>query len=196
MTNSEDIDATAIDSAEEDAQWTQTKPADKAVPTPVPDEDIPVDEEVSVATVETLLAASEEDQEEVDDDSEDGQDEVEESDITYEDPLDKLFFVKLKKNVRRGGGKLRVHLPAPVLFRITRSAKEYIVDWSSEELSVSCDTELVPACTIEISEQDLLDIAAGGLNPQVAMLSDKVRIEGKIEMAIYAFNLFVRKSSR
>lgn len=44
-------------------------------------------------------------------------------------------------------------------------------------------------CNISISEQDLIKINQGHLNAQICMLSDRVKITGNTELAMYFFNL-------
>ncbi|MCX6114147.1 MAG: SCP2 sterol-binding domain-containing protein [Proteobacteria bacterium] len=44
-------------------------------------------------------------------------------------------------------------------------------------------------CIVSLNEQSLMAVRSGDLNPQVAMLSDKIRIKGKVGMAVYLFNL-------
>jgi putative sterol carrier protein len=55
-----------------------------------------------------------------------------------------------------------------------------------EESKVS---SLAPDCVISIHEQVLLRIANGELNPQVTMLSDRLKIDGQAALGVYFFNL-------
>ena len=131
-------------------------------------------------------------EEELDDDSE----EDEAAAAQYTTPLDKLFFITVKRNAGRRESKLRVHLPAPVVIRISQSSESFTIDWSKEEIQVAKGFCENPACTLELTEEHLLDIADGSLNPQVAMLSDKIQIVGDMEAAMYVFNLFAQRGRR
>jgi putative sterol carrier protein len=42
---------------------------------------------------------------------------------------------------------------------------------------------------ISLTEQNLMAVRSGDLNPQVAMLADKIKVKGKIGPAVYLFNL-------
>ena len=140
----------------------------------------------------------EEDEDEEDEEEEEPEEEEEEEEdeVEYKTPADKLFFKTLKRNAPRREAKLRKHLAAPIEFRLKDSLAAYVVDWSKEELVVSSEPAKDPVCSIELSEQHLLEIAAGQLNPQVAMLSEKIGIKGDKATAMYAFNLFVRRGRR
>lgn len=45
-------------------------------------------------------------------------------------------------------------------------------------------------CTVHVSDQDILEIATGKLNPQAAFLQHKLRIDGKFDCAIMLHELF------
>lgn len=130
------------------------------------------------------------------DDVEDGVEDDEEDSTQYTTALEKLFFVTVKRNAARRESKLRVHLPAPVVIRIAQSVDSFTIDWSKEEVHVAAGSCENPVCTIELTEEHLLDIAAGDLNPQVAMLSDKIQMVGNMEAAMYLFNLFAQRGRR
>jgi putative sterol carrier protein len=47
----------------------------------------------------------------------------------------------------------------------------------------------VPDCILTLDSRSLQEIASGNLNPQLAMLAGKIRVEGKSNLAVYLFNL-------
>ena len=49
-------------------------------------------------------------------------------------------------------------------------------------------------CKISLSHNSFTLIATGKLNPQLAMMSDKIAIEGDAERAVYFFNLLNERS--
>lgn len=112
----------------------------------------------------------------------------------FKSPVEKLFLHDIPRN-SRSSERLKLHLTAPIVFRITDSSDIYTLDWSGSEIKVSAGDIEKPGCVILIKERHLMDIAAGTLNPQVAMLSDKIEIEGQMELAVYVFNLIDRRSS-
>ncbi|MFM1847500.1 MAG: sterol transfer family, partial [Pseudomonadota bacterium] len=72
--------------------------------------------------------------------------------------------------------------------------KKYGFDWRQDDLVVvplQGDLKGVGAadCSIRLSEDSLLRVASGDLNPQVGMLSDKIKVQGKVSFAVYFFNL-------
>jgi hypothetical protein len=63
-----------------------------------------------------------------------------------------------------------------------------------EVVKTSTSTAAVD-CTIQLSEHTLLRIAAGELNAQVAMISDKVKVRGTSGLAVYFFNLIAPRQN-
>lgn len=80
---------------------------------------------------------------------------------------------------------------------MTDEKVSYVVDWRKDQLEVvevTKDSALQDRlaeveCTISLTEDTLMSISSGNLNPQVALLSDKIAVDGKMEVAMYAFNL-------
>jgi hypothetical protein len=63
------------------------------------------------------------------------------------------------------------------------------VDWRSEKIICSELYEGVPDTTVTVSEHVLMEISRGNLNPQIALVSNRVRVSGKVGFGIYFFNL-------
>lgn len=96
---------------------------------------------------------------------------------------------EVQRRAEKCSQRLRQHLAGTVLLRLKNSGEKYYFQWSTDEFKFSPQELAPPDCTIELSEKDLLKIGNGDLNAQVAMLSDKVQVDGKAELAIYFFNL-------
>jgi hypothetical protein len=97
---------------------------------------------------------------------------------------------------RAGGAspKLRELLTGTILISIESLKKHYRIDWSQPQLKVEIVTTPAAAdCTISLNEDNFLRVANGDLNPQIAMLARKIRVEGKKDLAMYFFNLFAPK---
>jgi len=90
---------------------------------------------------------------------------------------------------------LRSHLMGEIGVHLTDRGDHYIVDWISEKIQVKPQRPESPDCMIHLTEQNLLKIASGDLNPQIGMLSDKIKVEGKLSFAVYFFNLLVPKGA-
>lgn len=85
--------------------------------------------------------------------------------------------------------KLRSHLTGRVIVQTDNDHKRYLFDWSSEQVTVEETDAQEAECIINVTEDSLLKIAAGDLNPQIGMLCDKIKVKGQLGMAIYFFNL-------
>jgi putative sterol carrier protein len=85
--------------------------------------------------------------------------------------------------------KLRAHLVGKISVRIEGTSEEYLFELNKGRAQVQEISSPSADCTIRVSEANLMRLVAGELNPQIAMLSGKVKIEGKAELAIYFFNL-------
>jgi putative sterol carrier protein len=95
---------------------------------------------------------------------------------------------------------------------LTNSGERFLFDWREEapkvtsvarETVLSTDESQGVVVTAEkinadsfilLSEQHLMSIRAGDLNPQVGMLTDKIKVRGKVSPAVYIFNLIAPRS--
>lgn len=111
-----------------------------------------------------------------------------------------LFGNELIVRAQNSNPKLRENLTGTILVNVAPEAAQkggakYLFDWSATA-PLSGPTEVSNAdCVMSLSEEVLLGIHTGALNPQVAMLSDKIQVSGKLSLAIYFFNLIVPHSS-
>jgi putative sterol carrier protein len=94
----------------------------------------------------------------------------------------------------RADEKLRAHLVGKILVRIEGTSEEYLFELNKGRAQVQEISSPSADCAIRVSEANLMRLVAGELNPQIAMLSGKVKIEGKAELAIYFFNLIAPRS--
>lgn len=114
---------------------------------------------------------------------------------------------ELPDRAERAKLKLKPYVAGVLVFELTNSGERFLFDWREElpkvssiarEVSVSCDESLGLVVSkeklnvdaiISVSEQNLMSIRSGDLNPQVGMLNDKIKIRGKISPCVYIFNL-------
>jgi len=114
---------------------------------------------------------------------------------------------ELPDRAGRAALRLKPFLTGAVVFEFTNSGERFLFDWSGEqpsakplarEVSVTCDESkgfVISSSAanvdtvIAISEAHLMAVRSGSLNPQVGMLTDKIRIKGKVGPAVYIFNL-------
>lgn len=94
----------------------------------------------------------------------------------------------------RADDKLRSHLVGKIAISIEGPNEAYLFEWQSGRASVREESAPSAECAIKVSEANLMRVVAGELNPQVAMLSGKIQVEGNAEAAIYFFNLVAPRS--
>lgn len=127
---------------------------------------------------------------------------------------EELLLSEIPHRLGRAELKLRQNLAGRIALRImsgperrssdNRNADSrgtetrYLFDWSGDSPSIKkqeagqgkdASEQVSPDCTISIHEQVLLRIANGELNPQITMLSDRLKIDGQSSLGIYFFNL-------
>ena len=109
---------------------------------------------------------------------------------------DDILGREIVANAGRSSAKLRELLAGTILVQLTDSGKRFLIDWSQPELkSTSVGKEASADCTISLSEDHLKRIASGELNPQIAMLSEKVQVAGRKGAAMYLFNLIAPRNN-
>jgi len=107
---------------------------------------------------------------------------------------------ELPSRAQRAKARLKPHLTCTLGLEITSSGERFIFDWKGEEPSVVPTSQgvslsdasggaTVVDSIISLTEQNLMAIRSGDLNPQVAMLAEKIKVKGKIGPAVYLFNL-------
>ncbi len=107
----------------------------------------------------------------------------------FKSDLDRLFS-DVKKRAQAANPRLRTQLAGSILLELTEDQSRYYIDGTEAAPAiVPHSPEKVADCTIAISKRNLFKVADGELNPQIAMLSDKVKVSGKLGLAVYFFNL-------
>jgi hypothetical protein len=108
-----------------------------------------------------------------------------------------LMTEELSRRASYANPKLRAQLVGSILVHVKGVNQErYLFDWSTETLNVATVAPGTPAdCTITILEDNLMRIASGDLNPQIGMLSDKITLEGRPNLAVYFFNLIAPRGA-
>jgi hypothetical protein len=108
---------------------------------------------------------------------------------------------ELPNRASRAKLRLKPHLTCLLAVEITSSGEKFIFDWKGDEPKVTPATSGITVLAenpgdatvvdsiISLTEQNLMAVRSGDLNPQVAMLADKIKVKGKIGPAVYLFNL-------
>jgi hypothetical protein len=108
---------------------------------------------------------------------------------------------ELPSRASRAKLRLKPHLTCTLAVELSSSGERFIFDWKGEEPTVvpaagalTVNVENPGEATlvdsiISLTEQNLMAVRSGDLNPQVAMLADKIKVKGKIGPAVYLFNL-------
>ncbi len=153
---------------------------------------------------------SDEDDFEGDDDASDGDDE-------QSTPLRKkietgidVLTEELPFRAEKAAARLKPFLSARVVFELSNSDKRFLFDWTDngpvvstlaneaklllEEIGAVKDGEIQVDTIITLSERAVMSIRSGDLNPQVGMLTDKIRVVGKVSPAVYIFNVIAPRS--
>lgn len=113
---------------------------------------------------------------------------------------------ELPDRVSRAATRLKPYLSGSIVFHFTNSGERFLFDWRAETpstrqlergIEITCeeskgqlesDNAINVDAIISISEANLMAVRAGSLNPQVGMLTEKIRVKGKIAPAVYVFN--------
>lgn len=82
------------------------------------------------------------------------------------------------------------------------NAKEMIAQTKASANQNAATEESAPVssketidCYLTLSDRDVFRIYRGDLNPQIAMLSDKIEVGGKLSYAVYFFNLIAPRTN-
>jgi len=100
-----------------------------------------------------------------------------------------ILIDRLLERASRAHPTLREQLTGSILISIDQGRERYLIDWASDRIKASETKQDSADCTVRLQSSDLVLIAQGNLNPQIAMLSEKIQIEGNVNLAMYFFNL-------
>ncbi len=107
---------------------------------------------------------------------------------------EELMLEEVQVRLSSAGAKLLEQLNEPLLIKLLGTDRSFLVNPKTLEKGVEVLKDggapsTAPECTISISEHNLLKVAAGELNPQLVLLTDKTQVLGKAGLAVYFFNL-------
>lgn len=100
-----------------------------------------------------------------------------------------LMTEELRLRAEHSSERLKACLTGTILIRVRDRGENFIFDWTGNSPRAEASKESTADCSIELNENTLLKIASGDLNPQIAMLSEKITVQGKLSLAVYFFNL-------
>jgi hypothetical protein len=119
---------------------------------------------------------------------------------------------ELPDRAHRAGLRLKPYLTARILIELSNSGERYLFDWREDAPKVTAVPREVSVTTEEVvagepstdklavdahillSEQHLMAVRSGDLNPQVGMLTEKIKVKGKVSPAVYIFNLIAPRA--
>lgn len=119
---------------------------------------------------------------------------------------------ELPDRAQRAGLRLKPYLTARILIELSNSGERYLFDWHEDAPKVTAVPREVSVTTEEglageqsadkftvdahilLSEQHLMAVRSGDLNPQVGMLTEKIKVRGKVSPAVYVFNLIAPRA--
>jgi SCP-2 sterol transfer family len=112
-----------------------------------------------------------------------------------------LFIEEVGARSDRVEPTLKAQLLGTIVVEVSGNKGRYLIDGRGDTLKVSefqetpqlrkseQDPPTTIDCVVRLSEPHLFQVRSGELNPQLAMLSEKIRVEGRIGLAVYLFNL-------
>jgi hypothetical protein len=114
---------------------------------------------------------------------------------------------ELPERAGRAAARLKPFLTGTFVFDFTNTGERFLFDWrgdspSTKPLSrdiaitwdeaqgyVATENSVNVDTVVSISESHLMAVRSGSLNPQVGMLTEKIRVKGKVGPAVYIFNV-------
>ncbi len=165
-----------------------------------------VDEDDETWTNQPASAGSDLVEEGLDDEEEDENEAVPAPRKAIENARD-VVCDELPDRAARAAMRLKPFLTGTFVFEFINTGGKFLFDWRgdtpvtkplSKETVVTCDEAQGFVSTekgvnvdtvIFISEAHLMAVRSGSLNPQVGMLTDKIRVKGRVGPAVYIFNV-------
>lgn len=100
-----------------------------------------------------------------------------------------LMTDELRLRATESSDRLRACLTGSIVVKLRDRSEKYLFDWTGTAVRAEATEDSTGDCVITVSENNLLRIASGDLNPQIGMLSEKIAVQGKLSLAVYFFNL-------
>lgn len=98
------------------------------------------------------------------------------------------FFKEIEKQLQEEGEQIVKNIAAVYAFNVKDGPNgeeaTWIVDLKNDKGAVSNDPAINADCTLAASDEDLLELLTGKLNPQMAFLNGKLKIIGKVGMVL------------
>lgn len=109
-------------------------------------------------------------------------------------PQDKLqrIFKDVTKSFPRARSDLKEHFLTKMLIEVFgRETRFFLFNpQTPDSLFVEVEERVEAETHMRVHYEDLMRLLRGQLNPQVGMLSGRLKVTGRFEPAIYFFNLF------
>lgn len=118
-----------------------------------------------------------------------------------------VILEELPERALRAAVRLKPFLTGVTVIEFTNTGERFVFDWRddgpkmaplSRDVVLSWDEHTGPVvqpdrvnadAVVFLTEQHLMSIRAGDLNPQIGMLTEKIKVQGRISSAVYLFNL-------
>jgi hypothetical protein len=119
---------------------------------------------------------------------------------------------ELPERAQRAALRLKPFLTGVMVIELTNSGERFLFDWRDEgpktsvlskDIALTWNEHAGPSvqsdkvnadAVVSLSENHIMSIRSGDLNPQIGMLTEKIRVKGKIAPAVYLFNLIAPRS--
>ncbi len=201
MSDHKDPDQLDAESPQEDREASRAPLESSTVPTV----DVEREEDDETWTNQPASGGGSESQEQGGDDEleDDDEEEAEQAPLVRK-PIQNgrdVVCEELPARASRAKARLRPYLAGTLVIELTNLGEKFLFDWRGDEPKVSpvegpiqlaqgdtSDPSSVN-CIVSLSEQNLMAVRSGDLNPQLAMLADKIKVKGKVGPAVYLFNL-------
>ena len=102
--------------------------------------------------------------------------------------IDEFLTKDLIERAKGSSEQLRNFLKGTISIEF-RDGKKFFFVCGSDGLSLTQESDSDAECKVILDSKDFEQLVKGYLNPQIGMLSDKIRVTGKTDLALYFFNL-------
>lgn len=103
-----------------------------------------------------------------------------------------VLLGEARDRLARVNDRLKTQLSGSIIIEVSDPKSSFMMCSAESGLSFEELADKAAAtsdCKVMIRQSDLLRVANGDLNPQVGMLSDRIKVEGRVGLAVYLFNL-------